>query len=63
MADKSLQQTIAEMVERPEVHAQLWKVITDAEASDDPKIVKEAQRLRRRREVLDRERGLTRPGE
>jgi hypothetical protein len=61
MAEKSLQETIAELVETPEVHAKLWKAITDAEVSDDPKILKKAQRLRRRREAFDRARGLTRP--
>ena len=61
MAGKSLQETIAELVDKPETQAKLWKVITDAEASDDPKIVKKAKRLRREREQLDRQRGRTPP--
>lgn len=54
---------IRERLESPEGHAAMWKGITDAEASGDPKIVKQAKQLRRRQEQIDRQRGLTPPGE
>jgi len=49
------------LLDTPEVHAKIWKVITDSEASSDPKIVKEAKRLRRRQEQSDLQQGRTSP--
>jgi|CZKG01.1.fsa_nt_gi hypothetical protein len=50
-----------ELIESPDGHAAMWKVIADCEASGYPKIVKRAQQLRRRQEHIDQERGLTPP--
>jgi hypothetical protein len=60
---KRLSEIITEKLHTPEVHAKLWQAIRDAEASGDPKIVKQAKRLRRQREALDRQFGLTPPDE
>jgi len=60
---KSAIETATQLLDTPEVHAKLWKVITDAEASDDPAIVKRAKRLRQQREALDRQHGRTPPSE
>jgi hypothetical protein len=61
MADKSLQETMAEMLDTPEVRDKLWQVILDCEAHPDSKIVKKAKRQRVTMEQQDRRRGLQSP--
>lgn len=61
MADKSLRETMAEMLDTPEARDKLWQVILDCEASSDPKIVKKAKRQRVTMEQRDRQRGLDAP--
>jgi hypothetical protein len=61
MADKSLQETMAEMLDVPEVREKLWSVILDCEVHSNPKIVQKAKRQRVTMEQSDRRRGLRSP--
>jgi hypothetical protein len=61
MADKSLQEAMAELLDTPEVREKLWQVILDCEASSNAQIVKKAKRQRVTMEQRDRQRGLDSP--